>query len=66
MQPGPESYLRLHDRYLGGPLDEVVEQRLITAGGTRVAARNPYWDHWGVTIKDPDGYRLVLSHRTWS
>lgn len=52
--------------YLGGPLDEVVEQRLITAGGTRVAARNPYWDHWGVTIKDPDGYRLVLSHRTWS
>ncbi|MHB8296804.1 MAG: VOC family protein, partial [Acidimicrobiales bacterium] len=27
--------------------------------------RNPYWDRWGVTIEDPDGYRLVLSHRTW-
>jgi hypothetical protein len=39
--------------YLGGPLDEVVEQRLITAGGTRVAARNPYWDHWGGDDQGP-------------
>jgi hypothetical protein len=38
---------------------------LVDAGGRRVAARNPYWDRWGVTIVDPDGYRLVLSHRTW-
>jgi len=30
-----------------------------------VAARNPYWDRWGVTIVDPDGYLLVLSHRSW-
>ena len=35
------------------------------AGGTRVPARNPYWDEWGVTIADPDGYRLVLSRRSW-
>jgi len=35
------------------------------AGGKVVPARNPYWDRWGVTIVDPDGYRLVLSHRTW-
>jgi hypothetical protein len=43
-----------------------VITRLTDAGGTRVAARNPYWDKWGVTIADPDGYRLVLSTRSWS
>jgi len=50
---------------LGGPLDPAVVQRPVDAGGTRVQARNPYWEQWGVTISDPDGYRLVLSHRTW-
>jgi catechol 2,3-dioxygenase-like lactoylglutathione lyase family enzyme len=51
--------------YAGGPIDDDVLSRLIKAGGTRVAARNPYWDRWGVTIADPDGYRLVLSTRCW-
>jgi catechol 2,3-dioxygenase-like lactoylglutathione lyase family enzyme len=51
--------------YVGGEIDEDVIRRLVDAGGTRVAARNPYWDRLGVTIADPDGYRLVLSHRSW-
>jgi catechol 2,3-dioxygenase-like lactoylglutathione lyase family enzyme len=51
--------------YLDGPVDADVVSRLIEAGGTRVSARNPYWDEWGVTIADPDGYRLVLSTRSW-
>ena len=51
--------------YLGGEVDQDVIDRLVDAGGTRVAARNPYWDQWGVTIADPDGYRLVLSTRSW-
>ena len=51
--------------YLDGPVDEDIVTRLIDAGGTRVAARNEYWDEWGVTIADPDGYRLVLSSRSW-
>lgn len=51
--------------YLGGPLDEDLEQQLVAAGGRRVPARNPYWEQWGTTIADPDGYRLVLSHRSW-
>lgn len=34
-------------------------------GGTRVAAHNPYWDEYGVTVEDPDGYQLVLCSRTW-
>jgi catechol 2,3-dioxygenase-like lactoylglutathione lyase family enzyme len=60
--PTPEDLLVL---YLGGEIDQDVIARLIDAGGTRVAARNPYWDQWGVTIADPDGYRLVLSTRSW-
>ncbi|WP_405874671.1 hypothetical protein [Streptomyces zaomyceticus] len=33
--------------------------------GARVAAHNPYGDEYGVTVADPDGYRLVLCSRTW-
>ena len=51
--------------YLDGEVDPGVVSRLVAAGGTRVAARNPYWDHGGVTIADPDGYRLVLTSRRW-
>lgn len=51
--------------YVGTPLDDELEQRLVAAGGTRVVSRNPYWERWGMTLQDPDSYRLVLSHRTW-
>jgi catechol 2,3-dioxygenase-like lactoylglutathione lyase family enzyme len=51
--------------YVDGPVDDDAVRRLVEAGGTRIAARNPYWDRWGVTIADPDGYRLVLSSRSW-
>jgi len=51
--------------YVGGAIDAAVVDRLVGAGGIVVAARNPYWDRWGITIADPDGYRLVLSHRNW-
>ncbi|MFD4945488.1 VOC family protein [Streptomyces sp. NPDC058239] len=52
--------------YLGKPVDEALIDRLAAAGGTRVPAHNPYWDEHGVTIADPDGYRLVLCSRTWA
>ncbi|MFF9145920.1 VOC family protein [Streptomyces sp. NPDC014861] len=51
--------------YLGEPPDEALVARLVEAGGTRVASHNPYWDEYGVTVEDPDGYRLVLCSRTW-
>lgn len=51
--------------YLDGPIDDDIIRRLVGAGGTRVQARNEYWDVWGVTIADPDGYRLVLTSRSW-
>ncbi len=60
--PSEEDLLVL---YLGELVDRDLISRLVKAGARRVAARNPYWDRWGVTIVDPDGYRLVLSHRTW-
>lgn len=52
--------------YLDGPVDPVVVARLLAAGGSVVPSRNPYWDQWGVTVADPDGYRLVLCERSWS
>ena len=45
-----------------------AEAALATARGTQarvVVSRNPCWDHGGVTIVDPDGYRLVLTSRCW-
>ncbi|MFB7464092.1 hypothetical protein ACFCZ1_11435 [Streptomyces sp. NPDC056224] len=31
----------------------------LAGGGT-----STHWDEWGVTVEDPDGYRLVLCSRT--
>jgi catechol 2,3-dioxygenase-like lactoylglutathione lyase family enzyme len=61
--PGPDDLLVL---YLGTEIPADLVNRLQAHGGTRVAAHNPYWDRWGVTVLDPDGYRLVLSSRDWS
>ncbi|MET7519963.1 VOC family protein [Streptomyces sp. NPDC005480] len=52
--------------YLGEPVPDSLVERLEQHGGKRVPAHNPYWDTWGVTIRDPDGYLLVLSTRNWS
>ncbi|GAA2643277.1 VOC family protein [Streptomyces lunalinharesii] len=61
--PTPDDLLVV---YVGGPVPEDLVARLEGCGGTRVAAHNPYWDAWGVTVEDPDGYRLVLSTRDWN
>ncbi len=52
--------------YLDAPVDPALIQRIEQAGGKRVPAHNPWWDQIGVTIEDPDGYRLVLCERSWS
>ncbi|MCC3768590.1 VOC family protein [Streptomyces sp. UNOC14_S4] len=52
--------------YLDGPVPDELVARLEAHGGKRVAAHNPYWDTWGVTVEDPDGYRLVLCTRGWT
>ncbi|NMO92313.1 VOC family protein [Actinomycetospora sp. TBRC 11914] len=51
--------------YLGDAVPAELLDRLVAAGGRRVTAHDPYWEEWGVTVEDPDGYRLVLSTRRW-
>jgi catechol 2,3-dioxygenase-like lactoylglutathione lyase family enzyme len=51
--------------YLGDGVPATLVDQLVAAGGRRVAAHDPYWEQWGVTVEDPDGYRLVLSSRRW-
>lgn len=60
--PSPEDLLVL---YLGAEPDPAWTERIEQHGGRAVPARNPYWDTRGRTFTDPDGYLLVLSHRTW-
>ena len=59
-EPHPESLLVL---YLGdGETVRTVRTRL---GVDPVAASNPYWDEHGVTVEDPDGFRVVLVPEDW-
>lgn len=51
--------------YLGEAPDAALVRRLVACGGEQVPSHNPYWDEYGVTVADPDGYRLVLCSRTW-
>ncbi|MFP3986215.1 VOC family protein [Streptomyces sp. E11-3] len=52
--------------YLDERVPEELVARLEEHGGKRVVSPNPYWNEWGVTVEDPDGYRLVLCTRAWS
>ena len=57
--PHPESLLVL---YLGSR--EEVDRR--SAGLEVVPSANPYWDRCGVTVVDPDGFRVVLCEDAWN
>lgn len=61
-QPTEDDLLVL---YLAMPIPADLIASLEEAGGTRVPAHNSYWDQWGITIADPDKYRLVLCTRSW-
>ena len=52
--------------YLGEPVSAETLAHLQACGGVQVPALNPYWDKWGVTLQDPDGYRVVLCVRDWA
>jgi catechol 2,3-dioxygenase-like lactoylglutathione lyase family enzyme len=60
--PTPEDLLVI---YRQEPVSSEVIERAVAHGGTVVASNNPYWDVGGVTIADPDGYRIVLTQRSW-
>ncbi|GGB47134.1 hypothetical protein GCM10011409_25790 [Lentibacillus populi] len=40
-------------------VDRIVA-RLFRMGYEEVAPENPYWEEKGITIEDPDGWRVVL------
>ncbi|MET7639523.1 VOC family protein [Streptomyces sp. NPDC005438] len=60
--PTPDDLLVI---YLGVPVDQERVARAVEYGGRVVPSHNPYWDQGGVTLADPDGYRLVLTERRW-
>jgi catechol 2,3-dioxygenase-like lactoylglutathione lyase family enzyme len=39
--------------------------RLERCGYEPVKSFNPYWDKFGKTFEDPDGYRVVLQNAPW-
>ena len=59
--PHPESLLVL---YLGDAA--VVAATVRRLGVEPVAPANPYWAGHGVTVEDPDGFRVVLVPERWS
>jgi catechol 2,3-dioxygenase-like lactoylglutathione lyase family enzyme len=59
-EPHPESLVVL---YLGD--DETVRAVTARLGVDPVAAANPYWNEHGVTVEDPDGFRVVLVPEYW-
>ena len=60
LRPSPETLLVL---YLGS--EEMVVQICERLGAKPVEPANPYWQQHGVTIVDPDGFRVVLVPDWW-
>ncbi|MCB2378808.1 VOC family protein [Hymenobacter sp. BT635] len=44
---------------------QAAVDRLRQHGYVSLPAYNPYWDHLGLTFKDPDGYHVVLQNADW-
>jgi catechol 2,3-dioxygenase-like lactoylglutathione lyase family enzyme len=42
-----------------------VVDRMEAVGFPAVPSFNPYWDQYGRTFEDPDGYRVVIQNATW-
>ncbi len=59
--PHPETLLVL---YLGG--EAAVAETVARLGAEPVEPANPYWAENGVTLEDPDGFRVVLVPREWT
>ena len=59
--PHPETLIVL---YVG--TDDAVTAAVGRIGVEPVEPSNPYWREHGVTVADPDGFRVVLVPRSWS
>lgn len=47
-----------------GAVQRII-QRLRDMGHSPVPPENPYWETDGVTVEDPDGWRIVLMRRSF-
>lgn len=62
--PAPGTDEDLLVLYAGTPdAAAAISARVGEAGTARVASPNPYWNRWGTTFLDPDGYRVVVAVR---
>ncbi len=43
-----------------------LNEKMIVAGFKKVAAHNPYWDKFGNTYEDLEGFRVVICQREWT
>jgi catechol 2,3-dioxygenase-like lactoylglutathione lyase family enzyme len=59
-EPHPESLLVL---YLGN--EDAVRTIVDRLGADPAPPANPYWAEHGVTLEDPDGFRVVLVPEHW-
>ena len=59
-EPHPESLLVL---YLAS--DAAVAATCARVGAAPLQPANPYWAKHGVTLADPDGFRVVLVPQEW-
>lgn len=48
--------------------DEIIKvsERLASMGYEEVEPENNYWKEQGITIEDPDGWRIVLMNRSYA
>jgi len=60
--PSPENLIVL---YLEDAEWAKTKDAIQSAGILIVPSHNPYWDLHGITIEDPDGYRVVLHRGRW-
>ena len=64
-RPGPGTDEDLLVLYVGTPGElAAMAARIEAAGASAVVSPNPYWERWGRTFLDPDGYRLVVALRS--
>jgi catechol 2,3-dioxygenase-like lactoylglutathione lyase family enzyme len=53
--------------YIPSPEEFAARQsRMESHGYAPVPAVNPYWDRFGITYEDPEGWRIVLCRMDWT
>jgi catechol 2,3-dioxygenase-like lactoylglutathione lyase family enzyme len=58
LPPGRDNLLVFYLQ--SAPVRDTIVQRLAKMGYRSVPPENPYWIKNGITIEDPDGWRIVL------